>query len=137
MEMSRPSVLSNPGYHFRLRPNVDEDPFNFRYRPFVRNGGSRDSITSKMFLTLPIPRGRLDCLYKMCVSTYAEFGRDAFHPRFREVYDSFMDELIASQLHDFDIEGYIQLCVEDLFEKDIFVQRRNIARPNVRKREDN
>lgn len=129
--MSRPSVLSNPGYHFRLRPRIEEDPLNFRYQPLVRDGGPRNSATGKMLLTLPMLRGRLDCLYRMCVSTYHEFGRDAFHPRFREVYDSFMDELIASQLHGFNIEGYIQLCAEDLFEKDIFVQRRKIVRPHV------
>ncbi len=128
--MSRPSVLSNPGYRFRLRPQVEEDILDFRHLPMVRDEVHGENPTRRILLTLSMPKGRLDCLYRMCVNTYQEFGRDAFHPRFREVYDSFMDELIAAQLHDFDIRGYIQLCVEDLFGRDIFAQRRSIFKPN-------
>jgi hypothetical protein len=130
-KLSRPAVLSNPGYCFRLKPRVDEDPLNFRYLPFVRNGTPRSPTTRKMLFSLPIPRGRLDHLYRMCVSTYAESKQNAFHPRFREVYDGFMDELVASQLTDFNIEGYLQLCVEDLFERDIFAQRRGTTKSKV------
>ena len=129
--MTRPSVLSNPGYCFRLRPRVEEDPLSFRHLPMLRADGYGHGATGKIFFTLPMPRGRLDQLYRMCVNAYAEFGKDALHPRFREVYDSFMDELIISQLSGFNIKGYIQLCAEDLFERDIFAKRRRNLKPNT------
>jgi len=121
--MRSTTVYFNQGRRQGPQNRLEDEPDQFRYVPRVRNSESRVQGRRKILLALPRPSGRLESLYYLCVETYRNVNGNVINPRFREVYDSWMQELILAQIGGIDIKGYRELCAEDLFERDIFLQR--------------